>query len=522
MDQLFSMQVINMFRVLLIDDEPVIREGLKTIIDWSAYGFEICGEAVNGRDGLEKIGLLHPDLLILDIKMSGIDGLELLEELQRKGVSIQTIILSGYSEFNYAQKAISLGVTAYVLKPIEEDDLIKQLKKAYQQILAQYRATGLKEAVSLAADKILEELCWEEPGPDVLARARTIPTFESPWKMYRICLLPLHDTMDTWYKELKRKLSNHPWGVGYACRNDVVVTMVLKDAAAAAPHPFLTDLGHELQNRTGNHPFIAAGPAVTELSQLWLSYRKAQKLLEQKFLKESGIVISPDEESETQACDLRPKFEYKLLENLRMALDLNNRTQIEQLMRQFRNKLLSGDYSPEKLKAGYLQLYTAVRISLPPDRSLIQTAETGQAIVDEIYACNSLEDLHQCVLNRLIHDSDCLAKDRPSGVIPKILDYIQRNYYLDLKLESLARLFNYNRAYLGKLFKIHTGVYFHTYLDQVRLEKAKQLLTQGMKVGDVAREVGYRDIDYFHAKFKKYFAIGPSFYKTSRNNPEKK
>ena len=98
-----------MFKVLLIDDEPIIREGLETIIDWSQHGFEICGEAANGRDGLEKVRHMQPDLLIVDIKMPVIDGLKLLEELRKEGNQVQALILTGYSEFAYAQKAVNLG-----------------------------------------------------------------------------------------------------------------------------------------------------------------------------------------------------------------------------------------------------------------------------------------------------------------------------------------------------------------------------------------------------------------------------
>ena len=124
-----------MFKVLLIDDEPIIREGLKTIIDWSQHGFEICGEAVNGRDALVKVRNLHPDLLIVDIKMPVIDGLKLLEELRKEGNRVQALILTGYSEFDYAQKAVNLGAIGYILKPIDEDDLSINVKKAYKEII---------------------------------------------------------------------------------------------------------------------------------------------------------------------------------------------------------------------------------------------------------------------------------------------------------------------------------------------------------------------------------------------------
>ncbi len=246
-----------MFKVLLIDDEPIIREGLETIIDWSQHGFEICGEAANGRDGLEKVRHMQPDLLIVDIKMPVIDGLKLLEELRKEGNQVQALILTGYSEFAYAQKAVNLGAIGYILKPIDEDDLSTNVKKAYNEIV---------------------------------------------------------------------------------------------------------------------------------------KGKKAQK------------------------------FDHHKL-------------------------------------------------------SLI---------------------------------SDYLAENRPDGVIQRITDYIQRNYYQDLKLVTLARFFNYNPDYLGKLFKSHTGENFRSYLSRIRLQEARKMLIKGAKVSDSARKVGYEDLDYFNQKFKEYYGIVPS------------
>ena len=149
-----------MFKVLIIDDEPLIREGLKTIVDWGRHGFTICGEAANGREGLRKVRSLQPDLLVLDIKMPAVDGLEMLATLRKEGHNVQALILTGYSEFAYAQQAINLGVLGYILKPIEEEELEAQLKKAYA-VIAKLKAENPDvSTLSLVTEKIMAELCW--------------------------------------------------------------------------------------------------------------------------------------------------------------------------------------------------------------------------------------------------------------------------------------------------------------------------------------------------------------------------
>jgi two-component system response regulator YesN len=122
-----------MHKVLIVDDEPIVREGLQYIIDWKKNGFEIAGTAENGEEGLRKIETLHPDLVITDIRMPGLTGLEMVEKA-KKICQSKFIILSGYSDFKFAQSAISLGTLHYLLKPIEENELISILTEVNQQL----------------------------------------------------------------------------------------------------------------------------------------------------------------------------------------------------------------------------------------------------------------------------------------------------------------------------------------------------------------------------------------------------
>lgn len=116
-----------MQRVLLIDDEPTIREGLPLLIDWESLGYQIIATGKDGVDGLEKIRQLKPDLVITDIRMPGMDGLEMLKSAKEEGLTFHTIILSGFSEFAYAKEALVLGAVSYLLKPIDEEELEEYL-----------------------------------------------------------------------------------------------------------------------------------------------------------------------------------------------------------------------------------------------------------------------------------------------------------------------------------------------------------------------------------------------------------
>ena len=123
-----------MIKVLVVEDEDIIRRGLIGTIDWLSAGYTVVGEAVNGKDGLEKIEEYKPDLVITDIRMPVMDGLEMLREAQEKNLKFEKIILTSYGEFQYAQEGIKLGVIDYILKPIDEDIFYEALKKAKEKI----------------------------------------------------------------------------------------------------------------------------------------------------------------------------------------------------------------------------------------------------------------------------------------------------------------------------------------------------------------------------------------------------
>lgn len=123
-----------MVKILVVEDENIIRKGLIGTIDWLSAGFVVAGEAINGKDGLEKIEKIKPDLVITDIRMPIMDGLEMLRKAEEKGFKFEKILLTSYGEFEYAQEGIKLGVIDYILKPIDEDIFYKALEKAKEKI----------------------------------------------------------------------------------------------------------------------------------------------------------------------------------------------------------------------------------------------------------------------------------------------------------------------------------------------------------------------------------------------------
>ena len=149
----------DIINVLIADDEQIIRQGLKSSIDWQALGFVICGEASNGVDALEKIRMYHPDLVLLDIRMPKMYGTELIKVLRNEGFTGEFIILSGYSDFEYAQTALHYGASYYLTKPIDEDELTTAVINVKNKIQKEKEnRNSMEQYVSRAKDSILREL----------------------------------------------------------------------------------------------------------------------------------------------------------------------------------------------------------------------------------------------------------------------------------------------------------------------------------------------------------------------------
>lgn len=134
-------------------------------------------------------------------------------------------------------------------------------------------------------------------------------------------------------------------------------------------------------------------------------------------------------------------------------------------------------------------------------------------IADEIFKSQNMVQVRELIISVTEDVSKAISLENPDITMKRIVDYVNKNYEKDLKLEGLAELFNYNKKYLGQLFKNCTGEYFNSYIDNLRIENAKRFLSMGLKAPEVSQKVGFKNLDYFYSKFKKREGIGPSGYK---------
>ncbi|WP_127534230.1 response regulator [Paenibacillus kobensis] len=321
-----------MYKVMIVDDEPAIREGMTTLIEWETYGFTVCGTAANGREALAKAEELLPDLMLVDIRMPGMSGLELIERIREKNDQCHFLILSGYSDFEYARRAIGFRVDGYMLKPVNEDELCENLERIQESLIAEKEAQRQHdEDVAWRAEQLVKSIVSGSAG-DGLTDELWQPIavrLSIEWPGYKVALAEVEPGEDSdpgkmnlikrrWSKELQA--GNR----GFVFLMEPYIGILLRQEAGVS----LTDaelLRLLLANGYSDHIFVSVGRTVTSFQNATLSYDSAIAGLRHRFVLGTGVIVNADEETamNQEQADELPIDD--LAEHLFYAMDIGNK-----------------------------------------------------------------------------------------------------------------------------------------------------------------------------------------------------
>lgn len=507
-----------MFKVLIIDDEPYLREGLKHIVDWKANGFEICGEAADGDEGYRKILDLKPDIILLDIQMPGKLGLEILKDARKNGIEGRFIIISGYSNFKYAKEAIKYGVKEYLLKPIDEDELLEIALKLKKEIEEENKRKNSKDKNKQALlEYVLGQMIlnkdvkeYEEIIEDLKDARIQVALISNSLNQYNFDnVLKIEDII---LKNIEEKENIDLIKLGDR------IALVIRDINTNYAYKILTKVKESLDKTLGSNNFIALGEEVESVKDIYLSYRSSKKMTNNKFLFNKDEVAS---KLNTNKKSLEIELsENEILEGAYIYTEIGQVDKIKEYIEILEGLITNRNHQENEIKMIITKSLLDFEDKIKKDYSLsLKEVNISEGLIDEIYKEDNLHDLIQTLLKGLIDISKKISSNSSNTSIKRVVKYVETNYYKDLKLESLAEIFSYNSAYLGKIFKSYTGESFNTYLDKLRIEEGKKLLVEkNLKVYEVCNLIGYKNIDYFHSKFKKYVGISPLNYKKQKES----
>ncbi|RCX22644.1 two-component system response regulator YesN [Fontibacillus phaseoli] len=513
-----------MIKVLIVDDEPKLREGLRTFIDWFAHGYIVVDTAANGNEALEKYKIYRPDLVIADIRMPGMDGLQLIQQLRVLDPMLHVLILSGYADFDYAKKAITHRTDGYLLKPVDEEELIDYLQKIKQQISDEkiaelWQHTTREWGREVFIRSLLNENEEEKPTLDKAEELGLL------WKSYQVLLINLHmeDDSDTEITARMRKKAVELFeqiGRGYVFSYHTQIGILLKTPILGVEMEETYNKIREAGIGAGVDFTAALGPKVFNLEEVCRSYAAARELNKNHFFHGNGKLLSLETVQEGQATKESGEWPTEPLhEQLYYTVEVGNRETMRSLVRRTGQSLVSDGLSEGEIKRRFVEMLASILgKGLQQSPELQSRSKEFSDYLSEIHKVWTLEGVYEKTEFFLEQMMSGLGEGGKHREVKIMLDLIHRNFSDNLKLETLSGIFNYNSAYLGKLFKNATGEYFNTYLDKVRIEKAKSLLEEGLKVYQVAEKVGYTNVDYFHSKFRKYVGTSPSAYRKTANH----
>ena len=495
-----------MLKVLLVDDEPNIRAGIKMIIPWEELGFEVCGEGENGEDGLKKIFELQPDLVLADVRMPGMTGIQLIEAAKNQGANCRFMIVSGYSDFTYAKEAISLGVEGFILKPIDEDELTENLKTVRDKILADKERT-IQESKSgefLREQKIRSILMGGSADGDIFGGCTSFD-------------IALIEAIHPDYSGGKRNIINEIKDfLGNETDCDIVSANLLTSIAVIFQNRSngeAEDILRRFKQLHGGDIFITMGERVTKPTQIRDSYLTAEALMRDRFLYSDCELLTPEMRTDTEETDLD-----SYADTIYAFVEINDTAKLKKCMDDFCASLRKCGYTAERCKVACITLVMDIHAKMIKNIGEKKTEQIFDCdlIRDKIGSCSGLFDIIELLQQTFTEISNVHFGKTTKSTMERVVRYIQANYNQELRLEMLAGIFGYNSAYLGKVFHQYAGENFNNYLDKIRITEAKRLLAlDEYKVYKVAEMVGYTNINYFHNKFKKYVGVSPLSYKKS-------
>lgn len=527
-----------MIKVLIVDDEPKLREGLRIFIDWESYGYHVVDTAANGYDALSKYEEHHPDVIIADIRMPGMDGLQLIKALRERDYDLHILILSGYADFDYAKKAITHRADGYMLKPVDEEELISYLETIKQavelkEMSVQWNNTAKEYNHEAFITALIEQSTYTlSKNDDQLVQNELVVYDQAEelgllWPSYQILLISVQyeDEADTTTAALLRKKLADLYeksSRGYSFTIHSLVGVLLKQPLVEVELQDLYTYIAEIVTPEAVYFTAAISSRGYKLQQVKTCFEEAKELLRQHFILDQGNILSnqltnqcDDQLDEQDASEGVNKIDtLTFIEKLYYAIDISNDSLAARLIHRIGQYFVSEGFNEKIIKQRFAEILNVVFTKFVQKRSEqdIKNLEFSDALA-EIYEVHTLYKLYEkanFIVKEMMNNTGQEGKHQEVKIM---LDLIQRNYSDNLKLETLAGVFNYNSAYLGKLFKNETGEYFNTYVDKVRIEKAKDFLEQGYKVYQVAEKVGYTNVDYFHTKFRKYVGTSPSAYR---------
>lgn len=527
-----------MNKILIVEDEWFTRDSLVHAIDWKSAGFEVAADAEDGREALEMIRLQAPDIVISDIKMDGMDGIELCRHINRDYPDIRVILVTGHSEFEYAQQALKLGVKDFVLKPTDPAELLGTVERIAGEIengrRRQEEYLRLQTVVEENIPFLQERFILELAGGRIFEAKELDQRKEflgMSFENFTFVAMEIDD-----YEEF---LDNNNE------KQRQIIKLMIRDIACKIlqargsghfiekeTNQFLlfvqctdiVELAEELQQKISDEVLVPLSMGISEpfssVECLNTAYQQSVEALRQKFYIGCKCIVYYKDLKIDSASGCKPVAGEQdgLLEHMMNGVRAGDRQGALNDLEKIFNRLQ--EYKSEK------SVYTkniAFEIVIFIQRLLLDLNENPSDllpvtnILTGIAGCKTLQEIKALIEGYTGSAADLVNRRNQmlgQSVVNKIVEHLNCHFRRNISLEDLGNIAHMNPKYVCRLIKKETGSNFSDILLGIRVEKAKELLRRpDMRTYEIAEMVGFEDSGYFSKVFKKYTGITPTEYK---------
>ncbi len=532
------------FKLIIVDDELLMRIGIRSMLDWESHGFRQVGEASNGREALDLALEEKPDLIITDIKMPVMDGLELIRQLSKTLPNCKFVILSSFDEIQYVKEALRLGATDYLIKSEVTPDILSELLAGIREKLMHadggegsgqfptpfdHRESYMHLKERLFKDLIsglldereasakAEQLQLSVRSDSLAVLKLRIDNFgqvrkkyvEQDEKLLRYSIVNILEEIipGTRHKEIIVESSaEYLLILNTLADNELSARADIERLSAGIQKTMIDFMNLSIS--------IGVSTIVPSFKHIRKAYSEADQAWRRRFFMGYGQVMffenaaaSTDEQLRTEAI---PSGERELA--FRDMLELKDEGRIHSFLDAFRAELAGVHASERTIRESYIRLTEMINSCIPS--ALARQLDTSGSPYEAVLTAETWEDVHRIVTDHALRTVKDSRPGDQSGYADMAAELIHRYYSEEISLQSVAGQINVHPSYLSRVFKQEKGENFVAYLTRIRMERAKSYLeSRSYKVYEIADKVGYHNYTYFSKLFKKVVGVTPEEYR---------
>ena len=505
-------KVNELYRLLIVDDEIILRNGVKYLCNWEEYGFVVVGEASNGKEALELIPVLDPHIVIIDIVMPIMNGIDFTKAVNEKYPNIKVLILSSFSEFDYVREAFKYGAVDYLLKPkLRSEDLLNSLNNIVKKFSSPQTRLNESQKNKLLLEQVLfTSLDDQEKVFNELQEGMK----QSNFRLMKASLQYLRYVGEEELKKITEEVFSvlKTYSIIDLIKNNEYIVLINysldKEDELFSYLSQIQDTHNELFKEI---KFIVS-ESFSDIRTIKDYYDSVNNLMgylfyysHEAFVKANGIYSESVEE-----------FDAALLLTYLNSFEIEKvKIYLFDYLNKVRFKRSYDEYSFKRfIQSNIYNMFNTMR-KLGFDVGILnQNKMKLFKSIDKSIDYNEIKSLIQSFLDQIENLVDVQSEKKNSIILDKIIDYVHKHYNEDLSLMEISEELHLNYYYLSSYFKNQTNENLTSYINNVRIQKAKQLLTDSdLNIAEVSKQVGFTDHNYFSKVFKKYTKMTPTSYR---------